>query len=144
MEDPRLNEITVVPPTVQTTITLKQDTYWNASIGGMKAVVHGRRGTARKVGLRSRYRFAGKTGTAQVITIKQTETYNARRLAKKFHDHALFIAFAPLNEPRIAVSVIVENGGSGSSTAAPLAKKIMDYYLSQKSSLYLAASKTSR
>jgi len=131
--------MTVVPPLVKATINLKYPAYWNTAIGGMKAVVHGRRGTARKVGRHSRYRFAGKTGTAQVISIKQTEIYDARRLAKKYHDHALFIAFAPLKEPRIAISIIVENGGGGSKTAAPIAKKIMDYYLLQKSSLTIAS-----
>jgi penicillin-binding protein 2 len=138
MDDARHNEMMVVPQAEQTTITLKHEAYWNTAIGGMKAVVHGRRGTANKVGRRSRYRFAGKTGTAQVITIKQNETYNAKKLAKKYHDHALFVAFAPLNNPRIAVSIIVENGGGGSKTAAPLAKKVMDYYLLQKSPFKLA------
>jgi penicillin-binding protein 2 len=98
----------------------------------MREEVHRRRGTANKVGRGSRYRFAGKTGTAQVITIKQSESYNARRLAKKFHDHALFVAFAPLKNPRLAISIIVENGGGGSHTAAPIAKKVMDHYLLRK------------
>lgn len=138
MDDARLNEMTVVPPTLKTTIDLKYESYWNAAIAGMKAVVHGRRGTARHVGKKSRYRFAGKTGTAQVITIKQSERYNAKKLAKKYHDHALFVAFAPLNKPRIAVSVVVENGGGGSKTAAPIAKKVMDYYLLRNPSLRLA------
>jgi penicillin-binding protein 2 len=138
MDDARLNEMTVVPPTLKTTIVLKYASYWNAAIAGMKAVVHGRRGTARHVGKKSRYRFAGKTGTAQVITIKQSERYNAKKLAKKYHDHALFVAFAPLKKPRIAVSVVVENGGGGSKTAAPIAKKVMDYYLLRNPSLRLA------
>jgi len=137
MDDARINEMTPIS-SVQSTITLKQGGYWNTAIGGMKAVVHGRRGTAKKVGRRSRYRFAGKTGTAQVITIKQSESYNARKLAKKFHDHALFVAFAPLKNPRIAVAVIVENGGGGSKTAAPIAKRVMDYYLLSIPSLRLA------
>ena len=139
MDDGRFNEMTVVPPLVKATIALKYPGYWNTAIAGMKAVVHGRRGTARKVGRHSRYRFAGKTGTAQVISIKQTESYNARRLAKKYHDHALFVAFAPLKEPRIAISIIVENGGGGSKTAAPIAKKVMDYYLLKKSPLTIAS-----
>jgi len=141
MDDAKLNEMTVVPPTVRTSIILKQNAFWNTAIGGMRSVVHNRRGTAYKVGKDSRYRFAGKTGTAQVITIKQTETYDAKKLAKKFHDHALFVAFAPLKQPRIAISVIVENGGSGSKTAAPIAKKIMDYYLLRKTPLYLTSTK---
>ncbi|MDM8566070.1 penicillin-binding protein 2 [Candidatus Halobeggiatoa sp. HSG11] len=133
MDDAKFNEMNVVPPSIKETVTLKADYYWNVAIAGMKAVVHGRRGTARKVAIGSKYRFAGKTGTAQVIKIKQSESYNARRLAKKFHDHALFIAFAPLKNPRIAIAVIVENGGGGSKTAAPIAKKILDYYLLQGS-----------
>jgi len=128
-EDARRNEMRVVKPSQNEEVILKQASFWQSAINGMKAVVHGRRGTANKVGLKSRYRFAGKTGTAQVITIKQTESYDERRLAKRFHDHSLFVAFAPLKNPRIALAVIIENGGSGSETAAPLAKKIMDYYL---------------
>ncbi|MCK5876904.1 MAG: penicillin-binding protein 2 [Candidatus Marithrix sp.] len=129
MDDAKFNEMSVVPPNVKETITLKKDHYWDNAIAGMKAVVHGRRGTARKVAKKSKYRFAGKTGTAQVIKIKQSERYNARKLAKKFHDHALFIAFAPLKNPRIAIAIIIENGGGGSSVAAPIAKKVLDYYL---------------
>lgn len=144
IDDAKSNEMTVVPPTQRTTIALKQAAYWDTAIGGMRSVVHGRRGTAHKVGKDSPYRFVGKTGTAQVITIKQTERYNEKKLAKKFHDHAWFIAFAPFKNPRIAVSIIVENGGSGSQTAAPLAKKIMDYYLLPESPLYLAATKKSQ
>ncbi|MDM8559573.1 penicillin-binding protein 2 [Candidatus Parabeggiatoa sp. HSG14] len=143
IEDAQLNEMTVVKPTQQEMITLKQEVYWDTAINGMKAVVHARRGSAYKVGKDSDYRFAGKTGTAQVVAIKQRETYNADKLDKKFHDHALFVAFAPLKKPRIAVSVIVENGGSGSKMAAPIAKKIMDYYLLPNSPLYLAT-KTSQ
>ncbi len=134
MDDAKFNEMNVVPPSNKATITLKNDNYWNTAIGGMKAVVHSRRGTANKIGRKSSYRFAGKTGTAQVIKIKQSESYNARRLAKKFHDHALFVAFAPLKNPRIAIAIIVENGGGGSKTAAPIAKKVLDYYLLQGSS----------
>jgi len=101
----------------------------------------GEEGQPKKVGRNSPYRFAGKTGTAQVITIKQSERYDAKKLAKKYHDHALFVAFAPLNDPRIALSVIVENGGGGSKTAAPIAKKVMDFYLLRKSRLRLATKK---
>ncbi len=120
-------------------ITLKHENYWDIVINGMVAVVHSYRGTAKKIGRRSRYRFAGKTGTAQVIGIKQNKRYDARKIAKKYHDHALFVGFAPLHDPKIAISVIVENGGAGSRTAAPLAKKVMDYYLLPNSPLRLAS-----
>jgi len=138
VEDTSTHEMRTIASSQQTQIVLKDAHYWDAAINAMEAVVHGHRGTARKVGYRSPYRFAGKTGTAQVIGIKQDERYNARKLAKKFHDHALFIAFAPLEAPKIAVAVIVENGGGGSSTAAPIAKKILDYYLLPESRLQLA------
>ena len=136
------NEMNLVP-TYQETLSLKRESYWNAAISGMKAVVHGSRGTARRVGLRSPYHFAGKTGTAQVISIKQNERYNAKRIAKKFHDHALFVAFAPIDEPKIALAIIVENGGGGSKTAAPIAKQVMDYYLLRKPPLQVATKNSS-
>jgi len=101
---------------------------WEDVIEAMTLVIEGRRGTARRI-RDPRYRIAGKTGTAQVFTIKQDETYDAEKISKKNRDHALFIAFAPVEDPRIAVAVIVENGEHGGSTAAPIAKRIMDYYL---------------
>jgi penicillin-binding protein 2 len=103
--------------------------YYDIIVKAMEDVVHGKRGTARRMGMDSRYRFAGKTGTAQVINIGQNEKYDADKLEKRFHDHALFIAFAPLENPKIVVAVVAENGGSGSKTAAPMARKVMDYYL---------------
>lgn len=110
-------------------IQLKSEAYWDAVIDGMIEVVHGVRGTARKVGLDAPYRIAGKTGTAQVVGIKQDEEYDAEALSEKNRDHALFVSFAPVEEPKIALAVIVENGGGGSSTAAPIARQIMDAYL---------------
>lgn len=105
---------------------------WDAVIEAMQGVVVDRQGTARAalaaMGPMA-YSMAGKTGTAQVVGIKQNERYDARRLAKEQLDHALFIAFAPVEAPRIAVAVIVENGEHGSSTAAPVARRVMDAYL---------------
>ncbi|HHO68388.1 MAG TPA: penicillin-binding protein 2 [Gammaproteobacteria bacterium] len=102
---------------------------WDVIIHAMREVVHGRRGTARKVGEGLDYEIAGKTGTAQVFGLKEEEKYDAEKLAEKLRDHSLFIAFAPVGEPRIAVAVIVENGGSGSAVAAPIARTIIDAYL---------------
>ena len=87
------------------------------------------RGTARRIGANSPYKIAAKTGTAQVIGIKQNEKYNEEEVALRHRDHALFIAYAPADNPRIAVAVIVENGGHGGSTAGPIARKVMDFYL---------------
>jgi len=94
----------------------------------MTDVVEGLRGTAKSIRTDA-YRIAGKTGTAQVFTVKQEEEYDEETVAKHKRDHALFIAFAPVEQPRIAVAVIVENGGHGGSVAAPIARRIMDQYL---------------
>jgi len=86
-------------------------------------------GTAAGAGAGAPYLFAGKTGTAQVVGIKQNERYDERRVAERHRDHALFIAFAPADAPKIVVAVMVENGGHGGSTAAPIARKVIDYWL---------------
>lgn len=98
-------------------------------VDDMINVVHGPRGTARKIGKKISYLMAGKTGTAQVFTVKQEEKYDDKLLAKELHDHALFIAFAPAHAPRIAIAVVVENGGHGGSAAAPIAQKVIDHFL---------------
>ncbi|MBN9463826.1 MAG: penicillin-binding protein 2 [Burkholderiales bacterium] len=86
-------------------------------------------GTSRVAFANTEYVAAGKTGTAQVIGIKQGERYDARRVSERHRDHSLFMAFAPLDEPKIAVAVIVENGGFGAQAAAPIARKLFDFYL---------------
>jgi penicillin-binding protein 2 len=86
-------------------------------------------GTAVLAGANAPYRIAGKTGTAQVVSIKQGARYDASRTAERHRDHALFVAFAPAEAPRIAVAVMVENGGHGGSTAAPMARAVFDYAL---------------
>ena len=86
-------------------------------------------GTSRVAFAGTEYVAAGKTGTAQVIGIRQNERYDARRIAERFRDHSLFMAFAPVEAPRIAVAVIVENGGFGAQAAAPIARKVFDYHL---------------
>jgi penicillin-binding protein 2 len=86
-------------------------------------------GTAVQAAAGAPYHIAGKTGTAQVIAIKQGEKYDASKIDERHRDHAWFIAFAPAERPRIALVVLAENGGHGSSTAAPIARKVLDYYL---------------
>ncbi len=86
-------------------------------------------GTAASVGAGATYNIAAKTGTAQVIGVKQGAKYNAGSIDERHRDHALFIAYAPAEDPKIAVAVIVENAGHGGSAAGPIARKIMDYYL---------------
>jgi penicillin-binding protein 2 len=89
-------------------------------------------GTAAASAAGASYAIAGKTGTAQVVSIKQGARYDASRLAREHRDHALFIAYAPADKPTLALAVMVENGGSGSGTAAPIARAVFDYYLTGK------------
>lgn len=86
-------------------------------------------GTAARAGAGAEYLIAGKTGTAQVVAIKQGQKYVESQVAERHRDHALFIAFAPADNPRIALAILVENGGHGGSTAAPISRTVMDYYL---------------
>ncbi|MCQ4307031.1 penicillin-binding protein 2 [Pseudomonas stutzeri] len=118
-----------VDPEPMPDIELRDPDYWDAAIDGMVAVLHGARGTAKKVGDTASYRIAGKSGTAQVVAIKQGERYDSEKLAERHRDHALFVAFAPVHDPQIAVAVMVENGESGSGVAAPVAKQVMDAWL---------------
>ena len=121
---PRAQEL----PVFSRTIAAGDATQWDQIIHAMTQVVESPRGTAK--GIRSRdYRIAGKTGTAQVFTLGKNQTYNAARLTETMRDHALFVAFAPADDPRIAVAVIVENGGHGGTVAAPVARKVMDAWL---------------
>jgi len=101
---------------------------WDYIIKAMEHVVSSRHGTARRIATK-KYSIAGKTGTAQVFGIKQEEKYEADKIAKKLHDHALFIGFAPVDKPQIAVAVIVENGGSGSRVASPIAGKLIKRFM---------------
>lgn len=109
----------------------RNDQMFQTVIEAMKDVVHHPRGTARRIKSES-YSIAGKTGTAQVVAIAQGAKYDASALQKKFHDHALFIGFAPIDDPEIVVATIVENGGSGSGVAAPVVKQVMDAYFFNK------------
>lgn len=86
-------------------------------------------GTATRVGVGAPYLTAGKTGTAQVIAIKQTEKYVESRVSERNRDHALFIAYAPADDPKIALAILVENGGHGGSIAGPIARIVLDYFL---------------
>jgi len=86
-------------------------------------------GTAARAGAGAEYAFAGKTGTAQVIALKRDEKYDEKKIPERLRDHSLFVAFAPAEAPRIALAVLVENGGHGSATAAPIARVVLDYYL---------------
>lgn len=120
-------EINPIPPSAHV-IPIAFQQNWEDVRNGMLHVVEGARGTAKRI-RSDQYRIAGKTGTAQVFTVAQDAEYDEETLEKKLRDHALFIAYAPVEDPQIAVAVVVENGGHGGSVAAPIAREIMDAYL---------------
>lgn len=110
-------------------IKVSNPDYWEQITRGMVLVVHGTRGTARKLSDGMPYLMAGKSGTAQVVAIRQGERYNSDKLDERHRDHALFVAFAPADDPKIVVAVMVENGESGSGVAGPVAKQVIDAWL---------------
>ncbi|QEU30196.1 penicillin-binding protein 2 [Pseudomonas luteola] len=118
-----------VDPNPMPDILLKDPVNWERVTQGMEAVVHAARGTAHKMGATAAYRIAGKSGTAQVVAIRQNERYNSAALKERHRDHALFVGFAPADNPQIAISVMVENGESGSGIAAPVLKEVADAWL---------------
>ncbi|HHA19154.1 MAG TPA: penicillin-binding protein 2, partial [Methylophaga sp.] len=109
-------------------LPMQKSQNWEKVINSMVEVIHGKRGTARHVGKDMPFEIAGKTGTAQVFGIKQDEEYDADSIAKKLRDHALFVAFAPADDPEFVVAIVVENGGGGSKTAAPIARKMIKQF----------------
>ena len=125
---PQLERVDI-PGEVVGRYDIQREKNWEHVHKAMINVVHGLRGTAQGISRGMQYRTAGKTGTAQVFEIAQDEEYDEETVAEKLRDHALFISYAPADAPRIAVAVIVENGGHGSSVAAPIARQIMDAYL---------------
>ncbi len=129
IEDPLTGRRTMISPTRLDDVALENEDHWDIVIDAMHEVMQGLRGTARQAGRNAAYEMAGKSGTSQVISISQDEEYDEEAIDERLRDHALFIAFAPIDNPRIAVAVIVENGSSGSRVAAPIARKIMDAYL---------------
>src|SRR3984957_3883134 len=125
--DPHTGQMKPVPPESEGVIKGVSEEDWQRVVHGMIGVTQ--HGTAAAIGLHAPYTFAGKTGTAQVFTVAQNEKYNASKINERLRDHSWFIAFAPADEPRIAVAVLQENGGAGASAAAPIARKVLDAYL---------------
>ncbi|HEK1689737.1 TPA: penicillin-binding protein 2 [Pseudomonas putida] len=116
-------------PNPMENIILRDKSDWAKVTHGMEQVMHNARGTARKAAAGAQYRIAGKSGTAQVVAIRQGEKYDRNKIQERHRDHALFVAFAPADDPKIVVSVMVENGESGSGVAAPVVRQIMDAWL---------------
>ena len=120
----------VVPAEKLPPVIVPRARYWRRILDGMESVVHGPRGSARRVGHGLRYRMAGKTGTVQVVSKPRDEKEEAKEVPWEQRDHALFVGFPPLETPRIAVAVVIEHGGSGGQTAAPIARAVIDRHLS--------------
>jgi penicillin-binding protein 2 len=105
---------------------------WERMIDAMEDVLHGERGTARGAARGLNYRIAGKTGTVQVVGIAQEEEYDANEVDERLRDHALFVGFAPADSPSIVLALVIENGGSGGTTAAPVARQVFDYWVLER------------
>ncbi|MFL2556097.1 MAG: penicillin-binding protein 2 [Gammaproteobacteria bacterium] len=126
--------ITATSNKIKNRIQLKNNSSWKEILKSMQSVVHDTNGTAWKSGLNAEYNFAGKTGTAQIIGIDQESEYKEEEIPDNLRDHALFIALAPVEQPEIALAIVVENGGGGSKTAAPIARKMLDSYFFRQDS----------
>jgi len=109
-------------------IPIKDIDNWELIIEAMKQTVYGKFGTAKRLNNKLQYSLAGKSGTAQVFGLDPEEEYIAENIEEKLRDHALFTGFAPIENPQVAIAIIVENAGSGSSIAAPLARELLDEY----------------
>jgi penicillin-binding protein 2 len=114
-------------PLLMKPVNIASDDQWQVVFDGMEGAVT--TGTAHVAGAGAKYKWAGKTGTAQVVTVKQTESTKHKDADERKREHAWFIAFAPADDAKIAVSVLVENAGFGATNAAPIARKVIDAYL---------------
>ena len=134
--EPRVVERMDTPPDTENPFPLPErgsiripPNHWRAVVDAMIDVVHSQRGTAKGIAAGLTYQIAGKTGTAQVFSVGQKQNYKSMKVKASLKDHAWFVAFAPVDNPRIAIAVIVENGGHGGSVAAPIAKAVIQQYL---------------
>jgi penicillin-binding protein 2 len=124
--DSASGKITKIAPKLLETIDVASPEKWQIAIDGMVRVMNGGTGSRSQAG--AKYQIAGKTGTAQVFTVAQNEKYNESQLDERLHDHGWFISFAPADDPKIAVAVLIENGKHGSA-AAIVARRVLDQYL---------------
>ncbi len=127
VQDSRTQETRELPLQGAPPITIKPE--YLELVRGAMVDVSRPGGTAARAGAGAAYAIAAKTGTAQVIGMKQGESYNEKRIKEEHRDHALFIAFAPADNPRLAMAILVENGGHGGATAGPIAREVFDYFI---------------
>lgn len=129
IEDPRSGKVIELPPEVEADLNIPED--WLTLVRDAMVEVN-LSGTGARVMAGTPYKVAGKTGTSQVFSLKQNETYVASRVAERLRDHSLYVAFAPADDPKVALAVIVENGGFGAAAAAPIARQVMDFLLVER------------
>ena len=127
-----IGRATRVNAPIEMQVPVKDAQDWKAVLDGMDRVVNGLHGTAKQIAVDSNYRIAGKTGTAQVYQLGAVKDYEESEVSQHLRDHALFVAFAPVAAPRIAIAVVVEHGGGGSTAAAPVARAALDAWLDQE------------
>jgi penicillin-binding protein 2 len=132
LRNPSTQERSQRPSEPLPTVVLNNAANWEVIVDAMVAVTTGPRGTAVSAARGATYTIAGKTGTAQVFSVGQQEKYNEEDVAERLRDHALFVAFAPAEKPRLVIAVLVENGGHGGSVAAPVARAVFDAYLAEQ------------
>ena len=123
------------------TVILKNQNSWDLVREAMVQVVHGKSGTARSSKLANGIIFAGKTGTAQVSSVDHELELQPDEIPVHLRDHSLFIGYAPAENPTIAIAVVIENGGSGSRVAAPIAKRVVDKFFSGQSKILTSRNK---
>jgi penicillin-binding protein 2 len=126
IENPRTRERRTFEPQLSSQVPLRREwvEFVKRAMGGVN-----KEGTGARAFAKAEYASGGKTGTAQVVGMKQGEKYDEAKIAERHRDHSLFIAFAPVDNPVIALAVIVENGGFGARAAAPISRTVLDYYL---------------
>jgi penicillin-binding protein 2 len=129
VRDSASGEISELAPEELPPVQLSDPAYWRVIGEAMEEVNHGPRGTGRASAAGATYRYAGKSGTAQVFSVAQDEEYEVEDVPEHLRHHALFVAYAPAENPEIALAVIVEHGGGGSAAAAPVARKVLDAYM---------------
>lgn len=128
----RNGEITPEPPKTMRPITVNKDANWDLMLGAMHKVNHSEDGTGRKSFADAPYESGGKSGTAQLFTVAQNESYKAEEVSEHLRDNAMFVAFAPFEAPEVSVVVVLENAGGGSSNAAPIARQVMDFFFRER------------
>jgi penicillin-binding protein 2 len=126
LRDPLSGETTEIPPQELAPVELRNDRHWDDIHRALGAVMNTPRGTGWSAALGAAYTMAGKSGSAQVFSVGQEDEYDEEEIDERLRDHALFVAFAPLENPQIAISVLVENGGSGGKAAGPVVRQVFD------------------